>query len=84
MRCRVPEWPRYDHTGDGRPIEPGMAGDLVLLDYARMASDALSDDADELDFLFVRGRKDYVHGLMVAGRSIVENGTLTSIRSRST
>ena len=63
----------------GGLIEPGMAGDMVLLDYARMASDALSDDADELDFLFVRGRKEYVHGLMVAGRNIVENGTLTSI-----
>jgi cytosine/adenosine deaminase-related metal-dependent hydrolase len=63
----------------GGAIEPGLAADLMLLDYARMTADVMDDDVDELDLLFTRGRKEYVRGLIVAGRTIVENGLVRSI-----
>jgi cytosine/adenosine deaminase-related metal-dependent hydrolase len=62
----------------GTAIEPGMAADLLLLDYAAMTPDVLHD-GDELDVLINRGRKEHVRGLIVGGRKIVENGRVTSI-----
>jgi hypothetical protein len=50
-----------------------------VLDRARLTAGALADDADELDFLLTRGRKDHVRGLIVAGRTIVEGGTVRSV-----
>jgi cytosine/adenosine deaminase-related metal-dependent hydrolase len=63
----------------GGRIAPGMAADLLLLDYARMATDVLAGAADELDVVLARGRKEHVVQLVVDGRTIVENGTLRSI-----
>ena len=63
----------------GGAIEPGLAADLLLLDHARMAADMLDENADELDLILTRGRKEHVRGLIVAGRTIVENGMVRSI-----
>ena len=63
----------------GGAIEPGMAADLVLLDHAKMTADVLESATDELGVLMMRGRKEYVRGLIVAGRTIVEHGTLQTI-----
>jgi cytosine/adenosine deaminase-related metal-dependent hydrolase len=63
----------------GGAIEAGMAADLILLDYRRMSADVLDGAASELDLILTRGRKEYLHGLIVAGRTIVENGVVRSV-----
>jgi cytosine/adenosine deaminase-related metal-dependent hydrolase len=63
----------------GGAIESGMAADLMLLDYRRMSADVLDGAASELDVILTRGRKDYVRSLIVAGRTIVENGVVRSV-----
>jgi 5-methylthioadenosine/S-adenosylhomocysteine deaminase len=63
----------------GGAIEAGMAADLILLDYRRMSADVLDGAASELDVILTRGRKDYVRSLIVAGRTIVENGVIRSV-----
>lgn len=63
----------------GGAIEAGMAADLMLLDYRRMSADVLDGAASELDLILTRGRKDYVHSLIVAGRVIVENKVVRSV-----
>jgi cytosine/adenosine deaminase-related metal-dependent hydrolase len=63
----------------GGRIAPGMAADLLLLDYARMATDVLAGAADELDVVLARGRKEHVVQLVVDGRTIVEDGRVRSI-----
>jgi cytosine/adenosine deaminase-related metal-dependent hydrolase len=63
----------------GGAIEAGMAADLMLLDYRRMSADVLDGAASELDVILARGRKDYLRSLIVAGRTIVENGTIRSV-----
>jgi cytosine/adenosine deaminase-related metal-dependent hydrolase len=63
----------------GGAVEPGMAADLVLLDYRRMTADVLEGAASELDVVLARGRKEYVQTLVVAGRTIVEQGKVCSV-----
>ena len=63
----------------GGAIEAGMAADLTLLDYRRMSADVLDGAASEFDLILTRGRKDYVHSLIVAGRVIVENKVVRSV-----
>jgi cytosine/adenosine deaminase-related metal-dependent hydrolase len=63
----------------GGAIEAGMAADLMLLDYRGMSADVLDGAASELDLILTRGRKDYVHSLIVAGRVIVENRVVRSV-----
>lgn len=62
----------------GGRIEPGMPADLLLLDYAAMTLDMLQE-SDEIGLVINRGRKEHVSGLIVAGRSIVENGRVKSV-----
>ena len=63
----------------GGAIEAGMAADLLLLDYRQMSADVLDGAASELDVILTRGRKDYLNSLIVAGRTIVENGVVRSV-----
>jgi cytosine/adenosine deaminase-related metal-dependent hydrolase len=63
----------------GGVIEPGMAADLLLLDYGPMAAGVLEGAANELDVVLARGRKEHVHTVVVAGRRIVDNGKVCSV-----
>jgi 5-methylthioadenosine/S-adenosylhomocysteine deaminase len=63
----------------GGAIEPGMAADLLLLDYRGMAADVLEGAASELDVILARGRKEHVRTLIVAGRTIVDDGIVCSV-----
>jgi 5-methylthioadenosine/S-adenosylhomocysteine deaminase len=63
----------------GGAVEPGMAADLMRLDYRRMTADVLEGAASELDVILARGRKDYLRTLVVAGRTIVEDGIVRSV-----
>jgi len=63
----------------GGAVEPGMAGDIMLLAYRAMAADVLDGAASELDVILARGRKEYLRKLVVAGRTIVEDGVVRSV-----
>lgn len=63
----------------GGAIAPGMAADLVVLDYAAMTADVLDASGRELEILLTRGRKEFVKRLIVAGRTIIEDGLVCSI-----
>jgi len=63
----------------GGVIEPGMAADLLLLDYDSMAAGVLEGAASELDVVLARGRKEHVRAVVVAGRRIVDNGVVCSV-----
>ena len=63
----------------GGAIEPGMAADLLQLDYRSMVTDLLEGAVSELDIVLARGRKEHVRALMVGGRMIVDNGAVCSV-----
>lgn len=63
----------------GGSIAPGMAADLLVLNYGRMSCDIMSDAAEKLDVVLSRARKEHVHQLMVDGRLIVEDGKVRSV-----
>jgi 5-methylthioadenosine/S-adenosylhomocysteine deaminase len=66
---------------EGAAIEPGMAADLLLLDYAAMTPDVLHD-GDELDVLINLGRKEHVRGLLVGGRKLSRTDTSSRLTCR--
>ena len=55
------------------------ARDLVVVDYAALVEDAMFDDLDEARVLLGRMTAGHVRGLVVNGRSIVEDGRLATI-----
>jgi cytosine/adenosine deaminase-related metal-dependent hydrolase len=59
-------------------LEAGGPGDVLLLDRAALAPDPLSDGVSDLDLLFARARKEYVHSLFVAGRGVVKDRKLAN------
>jgi cytosine/adenosine deaminase-related metal-dependent hydrolase len=65
--------------GAGGAVEPGMAADLMRLDYRGMTADVLEGAASELDVILTRARKDHVRTLLVAGRTVVEDGLVCSV-----
>jgi hypothetical protein len=44
-----------------------------------MAADVLEGAASELDVVLTRGRKEHVRTVVVAGRTIVDNGVVCSV-----
>jgi hypothetical protein len=56
-----------------------MAADLMRLDYRQMTADVLEGAASELDVILTRGRKDHLRTLVVAGRTVVEDGIVRSV-----
>lgn len=57
-------------------IEPGEPADLLLLDGARLMDDRLFDDVPVIDTLLARATAADIKQVIVAGRSIVENGAV--------
>ncbi len=68
-----------DGSNDYGRIVPGARADLVVLDYEGMRSDFLVSDEDELDVILTRATSRHVRGLVVAGREVVRDGTLTGL-----
>lgn len=58
-------------------IEPGEPADLLLLDGATLMDDRLFDDVPVIDYLLARATAADIKQVIVAGRSIVENGAVT-------
>jgi len=63
----------------GGAIEPGMAADLLILDYGAMSHDVYEGAADEVDVVLARARKEYVRHLMIDGRMVVRDGRLATV-----
>jgi len=63
----------------GGTLQPGMAADLLVLDWDALDDDPLFDDIDPLDLLLARGRGLHIREVMAAGRHVVRDGAVTGI-----
>lgn len=65
-------------TGDGGCLAEGAPADLLILDRAALDQDALMP-VDPIELLFARGNRSHLRELVVAGRSVVQNGKLVGV-----
>ena len=68
-----------DGSEDHGTIRPGARADLVALDYGAMSADFLVDSDDEVDVLLTRATSAHVRHLVVDGRDVVRDGSLTNL-----
>jgi cytosine/adenosine deaminase-related metal-dependent hydrolase len=64
---------------DGGAIAPGQPADLMLLDWAALDDDRLRPDIDPADLLFARATARHIRELIVAGRTVTRDGTVTGL-----
>ncbi len=64
---------------DGGRLATGEPADLLLLDWNAVDDDRLRPDVDPLDLLFARATARHIRELIIAGRTIVRQGTVTGI-----
>jgi cytosine/adenosine deaminase-related metal-dependent hydrolase len=67
------------NVDDGGTIMPGAPADLLLLDWAAIDDDQLRADIDVLDLTLTRATARHVRELIVAGRTVVKDGTLSGV-----
>ena len=65
-------------AGDGGRLAEGQPADLLIIDRSALDEDALMP-VDPIELLFARGNRSHVRELMVAGRTVVQNGQLISV-----
>jgi cytosine/adenosine deaminase-related metal-dependent hydrolase len=63
----------------GGTIAPGAPADLLLLDWAEIDDDRLSDNVDVLDLMLTRACSRHVRELIVAGRTVVKDGAVPGV-----
>lgn len=67
---------------EGGTLQPGAPADILLLDRAALDPYDLPGGSD-LHALLARGAKQYIQELIVGGRTIVQNGSLTGLDHKS-
>ena len=67
------------NSAEGGIIEAGAPADLLLLDYDALDDDALRDDLDPVDIVFSRATARHMRELIVAGRTVVQDGSVLGI-----
>ena len=67
------------NSAEGGIIEAGAPADLLLLDYDALDDDALRDDLDPVDIVFSRATARHMRELIVAGRTVVQDGRVLGI-----
>ena len=67
------------NSAQGGLIEAGAPADLMLLDYDALDDDALRDDLDPVNLVFSRATARHMHELIVAGRTVVQDGRVRGI-----
>jgi cytosine/adenosine deaminase-related metal-dependent hydrolase len=67
------------NSAEGGTIEAGAPADLLLLDYDALDDDALRDDLDPVDIVFSRATARHMRELIVAGRTVVQDGRVLGI-----
>jgi cytosine/adenosine deaminase-related metal-dependent hydrolase len=60
-------------------VAPGAPADLLLLDWAAIDDDRLRDDIDPLTLVLNRATARHVRELIVGGRTVVKDGTVTGV-----
>jgi len=60
-------------------LAPGMAADIVTLDYSAMSQDVIEGVLDPSDLVLARGTARHVLSLIVAGREVVKDGAIVGI-----
>jgi cytosine/adenosine deaminase-related metal-dependent hydrolase len=64
---------------DSGLLASGAPADLLLIDWSRLDEDRLRPDLDPLDLLFARATMWHAEELIVAGRTIMRDGTVPGI-----
>jgi cytosine/adenosine deaminase-related metal-dependent hydrolase len=64
---------------EGGSLAPGAPADLLLLDWDAVDSERLRPDLDPLDLLFGRCTSRHIDRLIVAGRTIVQDGAVLGV-----
>jgi cytosine/adenosine deaminase-related metal-dependent hydrolase len=59
---------------DGGTISTGAPADLLLLDWAAIDDDRLTDNIDPIELMLTRATARHVRELIVAGRTVVKDG----------
>ncbi|HLX28372.1 MAG TPA: amidohydrolase family protein [Casimicrobiaceae bacterium] len=63
----------------GGELAAGAPADVLMLDWGRVDDDRLVPALDPCDLLFARANARHIDELIVAGRSIARNGTVSGI-----
>jgi len=64
---------------DGGAITAGAPADILLLDWDAINEDRLREDVDPLILVLTRATARHVRELIVAGRTVVKDGALTTV-----
>jgi cytosine/adenosine deaminase-related metal-dependent hydrolase len=64
---------------DNGLIEPSAAADMLLLDWAVLDDDGLREDIEPINMLFSRATARHIRELIVAGKTVVQDGRATGI-----
>jgi cytosine/adenosine deaminase-related metal-dependent hydrolase len=64
---------------DGGLIVAGAAADMLLLDWSGLDNDGLLDDIEPINMLFSRATARHMRELIVAGRTIVQDGRVPGV-----
>ena len=67
------------NVADDGALRPGAPADMLLLDWTALDDDALRDDIDPVNLLFLRGTAGHIRELVVGGRSIVKDRRVTGV-----
>ena len=67
------------NTQDGGTIRAGEPADILLLDWAAIDDDRVRDDIDALDLMLTRATARHIRELIVGGRTIVKDGSVTGV-----
>lgn len=60
-------------------LRPGMAADIVTLDYASISASTINGLLDDAELVFARGTAKHVRSLIVAGRQVVMDGKVQGV-----
>lgn len=67
------------NTDEGGALEAGAPADVLLMNWETLDEDRLRPDIDPLDLLFARSTARHVKELIVAGRTVMRDGTVPGI-----
>ena len=68
---------------DGGTIRAGAPADILMLDWAAIDDDRLQDDIDPLVLVLTRATARHVRELMVAGRTVVRDGSVVGVDAQA-
>ncbi len=64
---------------NGGAIRPGAPADILVLDWSTIDDDRLVDEPDPLQMVLTRATARHIRALIVAGRTVVKDGTVTGV-----